>query len=93
MNLDKSIYIEVIGVDPPCRLCHATWNNVQKAVSTVQSEGIEATMKRLDITSRDVIRRYGPLVSPAIIVNGTVGIMGRVPDPNEIATVLRETAK
>ena len=59
MNLDKSVYIEAIGVDPPCRLCHATWNNVQKAVSTVQSEGIEATMKRLGIMSRDVIGRCG----------------------------------
>jgi len=34
--LDKVVDIEVIGVTPPCRLCQATWNNVEKAVSAVK---------------------------------------------------------
>jgi len=80
-------------VNPPCARCDATWKNVEKAIDAVKSEGIEAAAKKLDVVSKDVIQRYGALVSPALSLNGTVKIMGRVPDPNEIATLLREAAK
>ena len=70
--MGKSVSVEVIGVNPPCARCDATWKNVDKAVAAVKSEGIEATARKLDIVSRDVIQRYGTLLSPALALNGTV---------------------
>jgi len=91
--LDKEVYVEVIGVIPPCKRCYTTWKNVEKAASTLNSEGVKVTMKKLDIMSKDVISRYGAIMSPALALNGMVKIMGRVPDVKEVETLLRETAK
>jgi len=90
--MGRTVNVEVIGVNPPCARCDATWKNTEKAVRVVKAEGIDATMKKLNIISKDVIQKYGALVSPALALNGVVKIMGRVPDPNEIARLLRETA-
>lgn len=91
--MDKEIYVEVIGVNPPCKKCDATWKNVEKAASTLKSEGVKVTMKKLDIMSEDVISRYGVIMSPALALNGAVKLMGRVPEVKEVETLLRETAK
>jgi len=91
--LDKKVYVEVIGVEPPCKRCHTTWKNVEKAASTLESEGVRVTMKKLNIMSKDVISKYGTIMSPAIALNGTVMIMGRVPDVSEVEALLRQAAK
>jgi len=91
--LDKEVYVEVIGVIPPCKRCYTTWKNVEKASLTLKSEGVRVTIKKLDIMSKDVVSKYGPIMSPALALNGTVKIMGRVPDVKEVETLLRETAK
>ena len=91
--MDKEVYVEVIGVIPPCKRCYTTWKNVEKASLTLKSEGVRVTTKKLDIMSKDVVSKYGPIMSPALALNGTVKIMGRVPDVKEVETLLRETAK
>ena len=91
--MDKEVYVEVIGVIPPCKRCYTTWKNVEKASLTLKSEGVRVTIKKLDIMSKDVVSKYGPIMSPALALNGTVKIMGRVPDVKEVETLLRETAK
>ena len=91
--MGRTVNVEVIGVNPPCATCDATWKNTEKAVAVVKTEGIDATMKKLDVISKDVIQKYGVLVSPALALDGAVKIMGRVPDPNEIARLLRERAR
>jgi len=35
--LDKNVYVEVIGVEPPCKRCYTTWKNMEKAASTLKS--------------------------------------------------------
>lgn len=50
-------------------------------------------MIKLDIASKDVVKRYGTLMSPAVAVNGTVKIMGRVPESEEVEKLLREALK
>ncbi|MEM2047383.1 MAG: thioredoxin family protein [Candidatus Jordarchaeales archaeon] len=89
----NEINVEVIGVNPPCKRCDATWKNVEKAASILRSEGVEVSVKKLDIASKDVVKRYGALMSPAVAVNGTVKIMGRVPESDEVEKILREAAK
>jgi len=86
--LKKQVSVDVIGVSPPCKRCEATWKNVEKAASTVRSGDVDVVVRKVDIMSKDVISRHGLLMSPAIIVNGVVKIMGRVPDVKEVETIL-----
>jgi len=91
--LEKQVNVEIIGVSPPCKRCEATWKNVEKAASTVRSGDVDVVVRKVDIMSKDVISRYGLLMSPAIIVNGLVKMMGRVPDVKEVETVLPDMIK
>ncbi len=91
--MNKKVDVEVFGPNPPCVRCHTVWKNVEKAASTLKGKGVEVTMTRLDITSKDVVAKYGVLMSPALALNGIVKTMGRIPDVQEIETLLRETAK
>jgi Thioredoxin domain len=50
-------------------------------------------MTKLDIVDKNVIARYGVLMSPTVVLNGTVKTMGRVPDSKEISLLIRESAK
>jgi len=61
--------------------------------STLKSEAIAVTMKKLNIISKGVVLKYGVLVSPALALNGTVKAMGRVPNAEEIERLIRETTK
>jgi len=69
------------------------WRSAEAAASALRSGGVEVKMNKLDIMSKDVISRYGALVSPALAVNGKVRIMGRVPDAKEVETLLRKAVK
>lgn len=91
--MNKKVSVEVIGVSPPCKRCDATWKNLQKASEALKSEGLEVAMKKLDIVDKNVIARYGVLMSPTVALNGTVKTMGRVPDTKEISLLIRESAK
>jgi glutaredoxin len=91
--LSKEAYVEVIGVNPPCMRCQAAWRSAEKAASILKSEGVEVRMKKLDIMSKEVISKYGAIMSPALALNGIVKIMGRVPEAKEVETLLRELIK
>ena len=91
--MEKEVQVDVIGVIPPCKRCDATLRNAEAAALALKSEGVEVKVNKLDIMSGNVIYRYGALVSPAVAFNGKIRIMGRVPDSNEIASLLREAAK
>ena len=91
--MGKAVQVDVIGVVPPCKRCDATLRNAEAAVSTLKSEGVEVKVNKLDIMSRNVIYRYGAIVSPGLAVNGKLKIMGRVPDAKEVEALLREAAK
>lgn len=84
------IDIEVIGVDPPCKRCATTQKNAEQAIAILKAEGLKVTLKKLNITSKDVVSRYGFIPSPAVAVNGQVRVAGRIPSPSEIAKVIRE---
>jgi hypothetical protein len=91
--LNKRVEVEVFGVVPFCKRCDAIWKNVEKAASALKSESIDVIVKKSDILSKDVISRYGPLMSPALFVNGKIRVMGNVPDARKIETFLRESAE
>jgi hypothetical protein len=88
----KKVIAEVIGPNPPCYRCTTLKENVEAAAKTLRAEGIEVEVKKLDIISREVIRKYGLLLSPALAVNGVVTTMGWIPDKGIIEEILREAA-
>ncbi len=89
----KKVVAEVIGPNPPCYRCIAVKENVEAVAPKLRAEGIEVQIKRLDIMSREVLRKYGLLLSPALVVNGVVKTMGWIPDKEDVETILREAAK
>ncbi len=86
----KKVAVEVIGVSPPCARCKKTEENVRKAVSKLSREGYNVEITKLSITAKETLLKYGVLMSPAIAVNGTVKIMGKVPDVGVIERLLRQ---
>jgi hypothetical protein len=89
----KEVIVEVIGVDPPCKRCQATYKSVEEAVSTLKEKDIDVKIFKLNVQSKDTIAKYGVLVSPALAINNVVRIMGRVPDRKEIERLILATVK
>jgi len=89
----KKVIAEVIGPNPPCYRCTAVKENVEAVAKKLRAEGIEVEVKRMDIISKEVIRKYGLLLSPVLAVNGVVKTMGWIPDKRDVETILREAAK
>jgi len=91
--MEKKVNVDVIGPHPPCPRCTTVLKNAEKAASMLKSENIEVTIKKLDIASKDVVSKYGVLMSPAFALNGTVKVMGRIPDVKEVERLIREVVK
>lgn len=89
----KKVIAEVIGPNPPCYRCMAVKENVEAVARKLRAEGIEIEVKRLDIISREVLRKYGLLLPPVLAVNDVVKTMGWIPDKGDVETILREAAK
>jgi hypothetical protein len=87
----KELRVEVIGVSPPCARCKKAEENVRKAASKLSSERYNVEVTKLSITAEETLAKYGVLMSPAIAINGTVKIMGKVPDVGVIERLLRQT--
>jgi len=45
--MGKEIDVEVIGVNPPCMRCEATWKGVEKAASILRSEDVNVSVSRI----------------------------------------------
>ena len=86
----KELKVEVIGVDPPCARCKKTEENARKAAVKLSNEGYKVEVVKLNITAKETIAKYGVLLSPAIAINSTVKIMGKVLDVGVIERLLRQ---
>lgn len=89
----KEVKVEVIGPEPPCMRCQAAKKAVEKASEKLKQTGITVKVEKVNIISKEIVSKYGVLVSPAIAVNGIVKLMGRVPNENEIGRLIKEAAK
>jgi bifunctional N-acetylglucosamine-1-phosphate-uridyltransferase/glucosamine-1-phosphate-acetyltransferase GlmU-like protein len=74
----KDITVEVVGVDPPCKRCQATLKNVEEAASALKASGFDIHVPKLNMVSKDVIAKYGVVVSPSLAINGVVRIARKV---------------
>ena len=89
----KEVKVEVIGPEPACMRCQTAKKVVEKAAEKLEQLGITVKVEKANIISKEVVRKYGVLVSPAIAINGVVKIMGRVPSEEEIERLMRETTE
>jgi len=89
----KEVKVEVIGTEPPCMRCQAAKKAVEKAAERLRQAGVMVNIEKVNIMSKETVQKYGVLVSPAIAINNTVKIIGRVPSPEEIEKLLLEAAK
>ncbi|EPY2278134.1 thioredoxin family protein [Clostridium sporogenes] len=73
--------IKVLGSG--CTNCKKLEENTKKAV---ESLGINATIEK--VTDIKEIMSFGVMKTPALVVDGKVKIMGRVPSPDDIKKYL-----
>jgi len=85
--------MEVIGPEPSCVRCQTAKKVMEKVAEKLKQAGLSVKVEKVNIISKEIVSRYGVLVSPAITVNGIVKIMGRVPSEEEIERLIREAAK
>ena len=89
----KEVKVEVIGPEPPCMRCQAAKKAVEKAAEKLKQAGVVVNVEKANIMSKEIVQKYGVLVSPAIAINNAVKIMGRVPSPEEVEKLIMEVAK
>jgi small redox-active disulfide protein 2 len=69
--------IKVLG--PGCPKCHQTEKIVKEAVSEA---GIEASVEK--VTDIMEIAGYGVFGTPAVVINGEVKSVGKIPSKNDV---------
>ncbi len=75
--------IEVLGTG--CAKCKRLFDNVQAAVKEL---GITAEVVKVD--DIDAIATSGIMMTPGLLIDGEIVTEGRVPDVNEIKSLLTE---
>ncbi len=69
--------IKVLG--PGCPKCHQTEKIVKEAVSEA---GVEASVEK--VTDIMEIAGYGVFGTPAVVINGEVKSVGKIPSKNDV---------
>ena len=71
--------IKVLG--PGCPRCDQTEENVREAL---RQTGLEASVEK--VKGAVEIAKHGVLTTPAVVIDGEVKCVGKVPDTEEIKT-------
>jgi len=79
--------IEVIGLDPPCAKCTELLHNAERAAAAA---GVEAAVEKKWTLDPEVRRRYGLLLSPALVIDGMVVAQGKVYRTERIAELIKD---
>jgi small redox-active disulfide protein 2 len=75
--------IKVLG--PGCAKCGQAENNVQEAVSELR---VEANVEKIQDSLK--IASYGVFGTPAVVVDGEVKCVGKVPSKDEVKAWLKK---
>ena len=89
----KEVKVEVIGPERACVRCQTATKVVEKAAEKLKQTGLTIKIEKVNIISKEIIGRYGVLVSPAIAIDGVVKVMGRVPSEEEIGKLIKDAAE
>ena len=74
--------LEILGTG--CPKCKKLAENAEAAAKML---GIEYALEK--VTNINDIMKFGVMMTPALVVDGVVKVSGRVPDPEEIKTLLQ----
>jgi small redox-active disulfide protein 2 len=77
--------IQILGTG--CSKCKILTTNAEKAV---QELGLHAEIEK--VTDIRDIMKFQILMTPGLVIDGTVRSAGRIPSPDEIKKMLQETA-
>ncbi len=77
---------EVLVLGPGCRRCDALHATVSRILSALDRPDINLRY----IKSLDEIAAFGPILTPALIVNGQVLVSGRIPKDRALAEMVRK---
>lgn len=69
--------IEILGTG--CSKCNKTKEVVEKVL---KNTGIDAEVVKVE--DFETILKYGVMITPAVVIDGDVKIVGKVPDEKEI---------
>lgn len=77
--------VKVLG--PGCAKCRQLYAEAEKALA---ASGVEAELEKVE--KLDEIMAHGVMMTPALVIDGEVKSVGKVPKPAEIATWLTSAA-
>jgi len=75
--------IKILGTG--CARCEQTEKLVRQAI---QETGVDARVEK--IADVKAIAKYGVMLTPAVVVNGEVKIVGKIPKKEDIITWLKK---
>lgn len=72
--------IEVLAADckTGCECCSETMKVIEKVVN-----GLDINAEIVKVEDIDRIVSYGVMVTPAVVINGDVKLVGKIPEENE----------
>jgi small redox-active disulfide protein 2 len=75
--------IEILGTG--CSKCNKTKEVIEKVLKTT---GVKAEVVKVE--DIETILKYGVMITPAVVVDGDVKIVGKVPDEKEVRKWITE---
>lgn len=75
--------IEILGIG--CSKCNKTKEVIEKVL---KSTGVKAEVVKVE--DIETILKYGIMITPAVVVDGDVKIVGKVPDEKEVRKWITE---
>lgn len=73
--------LQVLG--PGCSKCTKLMENVETAVATI---GVDAQIEK--VTDINAIIGFGVMTTPALVIDGEVKVVGKVPSVEELKVLL-----
>jgi small redox-active disulfide protein 2 len=75
--------IEILGAG--CSKCNKTKEVIEKVLN---STGVKAEVVKVE--DFETILKYGVMITPAVVIDGDVKIVGKVPDEKEVRKWITE---
>jgi len=79
--------MQLLVIGPGCARCKTLAQFTEQAVKEL---GVTAEINK--VTDLQEIMALGVMMTPALAVNGTIKVVGKVPSVAEIKTILQQTA-
>ncbi len=80
---ERVMEIEVLGTG--CTTCNTVEAIIKEAVAT---SGVDAKVTK--VSNRMEIAKAGVMMTPAVIVNGQIKLVGKIPDIEEVVEWIKE---